>query len=140
MRSTNLIELAFFLKKSLLFGSLDLDILLTIAEKMQIHHFRPMDVIFNCDQEGFRLYLILLGRVVIMGREKEELAELNTGDFFGDESLFNEKERGYGAHCKTKVELLSLSRPHLLSIINEFPSVALALLDSYSRHISFRQR
>lgn len=136
----NLIDKAFLLKKTSLFAALDLDLLLSIADKMESTSFRPSDTIFQLDQDAHRMYLIISGQVLILNRNKEQIAELSPGDFFGDESMFNEKCRAYGACCKTKVELLTLSRSHLLSIINECPSVALALLESYTTHLCFRIR
>jgi CRP/FNR family transcriptional regulator, cyclic AMP receptor protein len=140
MRSLNLIDKAFLLKKTSLFGALDLDLLLSIADKMESMHFRPTDAIFQFDQDAHRMYLIVSGQVFIADKIGTHLAELASGDFFGDEAMFNEKRRSYIAFCKTKVELLSLSRSHLLSIIHECPSVALALLEAYTSHLIFRQR
>ena len=140
MRELNLIDKAFFLKKTRLFATLDLDILLSIADKMEMTHFRPFDPIFSPEQEAHRMYFIINGHVVISDRTGSKLAELLPGDFFGDESLFNEKQRAYSAVCKTKVELLSLPRSHLLSIINECPAVAISLLECYASTLSFRAR
>jgi CRP-like cAMP-binding protein len=86
------------------------------------------------------MYLILLGHVAIADKNGAPLAELVPGDFFGDEAMFNEKKRTYAAACRTKVELLALSRSHLLTIIHECPSVALALLEAYTSHLNFRSR
>lgn len=136
----NLIDKAFLLKKTSLFGGLDLDLLLSIADKMEPISFRPTETIFQCDQEAYRMYLILSGHVAIADKNGAPLAELAPGDFFGDEAMFNEKKRTYAAACRTKVELLALSRSHLLTIIHECPSVALALLEAYTSHLNFRSR
>jgi CRP/FNR family transcriptional regulator, cyclic AMP receptor protein len=140
MRSLNLIDKAFLLKKSSLFSALDLDLLLSIADKMESVHYRPMDLVFQFDQDAYRMYLIISGHVSIFDKNGVQIAELSAGDFFGDEAMFNEKRRTYKASCKTKVELLSLSRSHLLTIIHECPSVALSLLEAYSATLSFRSR
>ena len=65
---------------------------------------------------------------------------LTTGEFFGDESVFNEKARAYSAKSLSQTRLLTLSRNHLLGIIAECPSVAVALLEAYSANIDFRNR
>ena len=140
MRRLNLIDKAFFLKKSSLFGALDLELLLSIADKMESLHYRPEDTVFQPDHDAQRMYLILSGNLSVIDKRGNQLAELSMGDFFGDESLFNEKRRAYGVFCKTKVELLSLSRAHLLSIIHECPSVAISLLETYATQVSFRNR
>jgi CRP/FNR family transcriptional regulator, cyclic AMP receptor protein len=140
MRRLNLIDKAFLLKKTSLFASLDLDLLLSIADKMEAIHYRPCDKVFQLDQDAHRLYLIVSGQISIEDKEGMQLAEISADDFFGDESMFHEKRRGYIAICKTRVELLALTRSHFLSIILECPSVALALLESYASQLIFRQR
>ncbi len=139
MRNLNLIDKAFLLKKTALFGALDLDILLSIADKMEMLHYHPDDLIFQIHQEAQRMYLIISGQICITdGHQK--LAELKAGDFFGDEAIFSEKKRAYAATCSTRVELLALTRSHLLSIIHECPSVALSLLEAYANQQPFRLR
>ena len=66
--------------------------------------------------------------------------ELARGDYFGDESLFNEQSRCYAAIAKADSLFLTLSRSHLLSIISECPSVAVALLQAYSQQIPCRHK
>ena len=138
MRNFNLIDKTFLLKKTSLFQMLDLDLLLSIADKMESLHCRTDDKVFQYGQEANRMYVILVGEVLIEDKNGTRLAELSSGDFFGDEALFNEKKREYSARCKTRVELLTLSRSHLLSIINECPQVAISLLGGYASSLTFR--
>ena len=138
MRSLNLIDKAFLLKKTNLFGSLDLDLLLSIADKVESLHFRAADKVFQIDHEGSRMYLIAAGQISIVDKYEQPLANLAAGDFFGDEGIFNDKRRTYSAYCLTKVELLVLPRSHLISIIQECPTVALCLLEAYASQFTCR--
>lgn len=140
MRHLNLIDKAFLLKKTALFHLLDLDLLLSIADKMELMTYQPTAPIFRCNQEAYQMYLVVTGQVTILADDQSHLAHLHAGDFFGDEALFHEGQRKYTATCATKVEVLALSRSHLTSIIHECPSVALALLEAYSSKINFRPR
>jgi CRP/FNR family cyclic AMP-dependent transcriptional regulator len=140
MRNLNLIDKAFLLKKTALFGSLDLDILLSIADKMESLHYHPQDPIFQIHQDAHRMYLILSGHISICDSQGSEIAQLKAGDFFGDEAIFSEKKRAYSATSASRVELLALTRSHLLSIIQECPSVALSLLEAYANQQPFRRR
>jgi CRP/FNR family cyclic AMP-dependent transcriptional regulator len=140
MRNLQLIDKAFFLKKNSLFSSLDLDLLLTIADKTESLFFHSTDTIFRQGQEAHRMYLITAGHVSVEDTNGVPFAELSVGDFFGDEAMFTIKKREYAVRCKTKVELLALSRSHLLSIIYECPSVAISLLEAYTSHLTFRTR
>jgi CRP-like cAMP-binding protein len=134
----SLIEKAFFLKKSRLFNELELELLLAIAEKLHEDDYDAKEKIFSLAQVANRIYFIIQGKVEIFDDQSKFLCELTNGNYFGDESLFNEKPRTYSAICKTDTLLLSLSRSHLLSIISECPSVAVALLQSYSQQLSCR--
>ncbi len=140
MKTLNLIDKAFLLKKTTLFGSLDLDLLLTISDKLEIMTCQAGETIFASTQDGNRMYLIVEGEVLIENPHGEPLAKLTSGEFFGDESVFNEKPRTYNAKSLSAARLLSLSRNHLLGIIAECPSVAVALLESYSANVEFRKR
>ncbi|MBI3900911.1 MAG: cyclic nucleotide-binding domain-containing protein [Chlamydiia bacterium] len=136
MRNLNLIDKAFLLKKTSLFETLDLDILISIADKMEPLSFHPSEMIFHAQQEGHLMYFILSGEVSI----DPPVAHLRAGEFFGDEALFGEKRRGYSARCRTCVDLLALSRSHIVSIMHECPTVALSLLESYAAHLPYRKR
>ncbi|MBX7066019.1 MAG: cyclic nucleotide-binding domain-containing protein [Parachlamydiales bacterium] len=134
----SLIEKAFFLKKTRLFSDLDLEILLAIAEKLHEDEYDKDEKVFTPGQVANRIYLIASGIVQIFDAERRAVCELGTGEYFGDESLFNELPRGYAATCKTDTLFLTLSRSHLLSVISECPSVAVTLLQAYSLQLPCR--
>jgi CRP-like cAMP-binding protein len=134
----SLIEKAFFLKKMRLFCELDLEILLAIAEKLYEDDYEKDEKIFTPGQVANRIYLIAEGTVQIQNEQRKILCELHAGDYFGDESLFNEQARTYAAICKTEALFYTISRSHLLSIISECPSVAVTLLQSYSQLLPCR--
>ncbi len=134
----SLIEKAFFLKKSRLFSNLDLEMLLAIAEKLHEDDYDKDEKVFLPGQVANRIYLIASGTVGIYDEARKQLAELGPGDYFGDESLFNDQSRSYVAICKSDTLFLTLSRSHLLSIISECPSVAVTLLQTYSAQLPCR--
>ncbi len=136
----SLIEKAFFLKKTRLFSELDLEILLAIAEKLQEDDYDANEKVFSAGQVANRIYLIEKGSVQILDERMRPIAEILAGDYFGDESLFNEQPRAYTAVSKTDALFLTLSRSQLLSIISECPSVAVSLLQAYSQHLPCRHR
>jgi signal-transduction protein with cAMP-binding, CBS, and nucleotidyltransferase domain len=138
MRTLSLIEKAFFLKKTKPFADLDLDLLLAVADKLHHDEYDRNERVFAFNQAANRMYLIVEGVVELFDVNMRSIAHLKTGDYFGDESLFNEQSRSYGAICKTDALLLTLSRSHLLSIISECPPVAIALLQSYAQELPCR--
>ena len=140
MKPLSLIERAFFLKKVRLFAELDLDSLLAIAEKLHHDDYDAGEKVFTPSQVANRIYLIAQGAVQVLDERGRFLAELSPSEFFGDESLFNEQPRGYGASCKTDALFFTLSRSHLLSIISECPSVAVSLLQLYAHELHCRYK
>lgn len=140
MKKFTLIDKAFILKRNPLFAALDLDLLLAIADKVQVVKFLPGDLIFGINNEAFRMYLVVQGTIEIRDEQGNRLAVLEEDDFFGDESLFNDRPRAYEAISQTESFLLSLSRTHLFTIIAECPSVAICLLQAYTSMTSFRRR
>lgn len=134
----SLIEKAFFLKKTRLFSDLDLEMLLAVAEKLHEDDYDQGEKVFNPGQVANRIYLIASGSVQIYDAERGAICNLSSGDYFGDESLFNERPRSYTAICNSDTLFLTLSRSHLLSIISECPSVAVTLLQAYSQELPCR--
>lgn len=140
MKPLSLIEKAFFLKRVKPFSDLDLDLLLAVSEKLYYDEYDAGERVFTYGQAANRMYLIVRGSVEIQDEMMRPLYTLEANDFFGDESIFNEQPRRYGAICKTDAQLLTLSRSHLLSVISECPSVAVSLLQCYAQQIPCRAK
>jgi len=121
-----------------LFSELDLELLLAVAEKLHEDEYDKDEKVFTPGQVANRIYLIAEGTVQIFNEQKKSHCDLHAGDYFGDESLFNENPRSYAATCKTNTLFYTISRSHLLSIISECPSVAVTLLQSYSQLLPCR--
>jgi CRP-like cAMP-binding protein len=138
MKRLTLIDKAFLLKRSPLFAALDLDLLLTIADKLSVATFESKESIFGVDEEANRMYFIVRGEVAIQSASAEPICTLKDGDFFGEESLFNNKPRAYAVQSLEETMLLSLSRTNLYTIISECPSVAVGFLQVYTTGTQFR--
>jgi CRP/FNR family cyclic AMP-dependent transcriptional regulator len=140
MKTLTLIDKAFLLKKNTLFAGLDIDLLLTIADKMEVESYKKGAKIFEIGQEGTRLYIIVEGIVLIKNSAQNTLAELTSSDTFGDEAALSQKQRAYDALCHTDTHLLTLSQSHLVAILAECPSVSSALIEAYASVTDFRKR
>lgn len=140
MKNLTLVDKAFFLKKTLLFGALDLGLLLAIAEKLNFFTFDAGKTIFTSGEDAVRMYFIVKGTVEIFNGESHLLATLEEEEFFGEEAIFNDKARTYKAISKSVTELLALSKTNLLTIISECPSVAIGFIQAYTLATPFRPR
>jgi CRP/FNR family transcriptional regulator, cyclic AMP receptor protein len=136
------IEIAFFLKKTNLFKDLDLDLLLSIADKVTQDVYDIGENVFKHGQRGNRMYFIAFGSVDIFApikdlsnQEDQKIATLDRKSFFGEDTLFNNNFRSYSAICNQDSLLLTLSKEKLLNIISECPIVAISLLQKFSKFL-----
>lgn len=138
MTTLTLIDKAFYLKKCIPFHSLNLNLLLAIADKFSISHYKANETIFDCGTEGNRLFFIYSGQVSVTSPNFSTEYTLKDLDFFGEESIFNHHPRGYRVITQTETKLLTLSRTHLYAILLECPSVSIGFLQNYAATIDFR--
>lgn len=134
----SLIDKAFLLKGTAPFRTLTLDILLPIAEKLVLALFDKDDEIFHWDDEAHRMYFIVEGKVELSDPQGTKLMLNTRASFFGDEAVFSGLRRSYRAVSKSDAELLTLSQTNLLTIISEYPTVALGFLALYAEEMPER--
>jgi len=140
MKKLTLIDKAFFLKNTHLFNKLNLEVLLSIADKLGAVAFEAGDVIFETGEQANLMYFIVTGTVEIQDQEKNTTTLLETNDFFGDESLFQDKPRAYSAISKNNTQILTLSKTNLLTIISESYAVGLGFLQVYASTLPCRMK
>ena len=138
MKNLTLIDKAFLLKRTPPFNGLNLDLLLAIADKLVPLLFDEKDDRFVIGEEANRMYFIADGKIKIEDHQSHPEQFLETGNFFGEESLFNNQPRKYSATAVEKTQLLALTRTNLYTIISECPSVAVGFLQVYTSSFSHR--
>lgn len=138
MKHFSLIETAFFLKNIEIFRDLELDILVALADKVHQDIFDENEIIFEEFDRANKIYFVALGSVSLLNEKDEEICQLGEEDFFGEEALFLHETRAYSSIAKTQSLLLSIQRSHFYMILNECPSVAIALLEIFSANLTNR--
>jgi CRP/FNR family transcriptional regulator, cyclic AMP receptor protein len=90
--------------------------------------------LFRQGDKGDAMYLIESGRVRISihddDRQEVTLAELAQGDFFGEMSIIDGRQRSADAHVIEDARLAILSRDAFLSFVRTNPDVALEMLSA----------
>lgn len=140
MKVLTLIDKAFILKRTPMFGMLDLDLLLVISDKLEALPLHPGDYVFASGEAASRMFFVVKGVIQVVDMQKKQIALLHPPEFFGDEALLSEAPRKYDARCQTESLLLSLSKTNLLTILSECPQVAIGLLQAYTSLHDFRPR
>ncbi len=140
MKHLTLLEKSFLLKKTPMFSSLELDLLLPIADKLNQSEIPESEVIFDINEQAYSLYFIVSGEVGIYDSKGNTVISLSEGEVFGEESIFSGSPRSYKVLTQNHLNILTLSKADLLAIIHEYPQVAVGFLEAYARVVPIRPR
>ena len=119
-----------------LFASLTDDAATELRNLLAIKDVAASTELFHKGDTGNAMYLIETGRVRISIIDEDEkeitLAELAQGDFFGEMSIIDGRQRSADAKVVEDARLAVLSRPDFLAFVRSNPDVALGMLGALS--------
>jgi CRP/FNR family cyclic AMP-dependent transcriptional regulator len=119
-----------------LFASLTDAAATELRELLTIKNAAAGTQLFHKGDTGDAMYLIETGRVrisIVDDDQKEiTLAELAQGDFFGEMSIIDGRQRSADTTVIEDARLAVLSRPNFLSFVMSNPDVALGMLGALS--------
>jgi len=117
-----------------LFASLDDDAARELRSLLSDKTVPQNTRLFRQGEKGDAMYLIESGRVRISIRDEDDaeviLAELAQGDFFGEMSIIDGRQRSADAKVIEDAQLAILSRDSFLSFVRTNPDVALEMLSA----------
>ena len=117
-----------------LFASLDDDAARDLRNLLSEKTVPQNTRLFRQGDTGDAMYLIESGRVRISLRDDDKqevtLAELAQGDFFGEMSIIDGRQRSADAQVIENARLAVLSRDAFLSFVRKKPDVALEMLSA----------
>jgi HEAT repeat protein len=115
-----------FLKTVSLLQSLSLDDLLMVDRVLQHQDFLAGEIIFHEGSQEETLHILYRGQVrIVKQRSQQQLALLETGEYFGDMALLNDAPRSATAVAATDCTLLTLDRSNFESLIAQRPELLL---------------
>lgn len=124
------------LKKISLFADLPDDMIAQIAQDVKELELTGGDVLFTEGEEGDALYFIQTGEVEIYQADQgKTLALLDSGDYFGEMALLEEKPRSASARAHTDASLLSLERGVFLTLLENNPKLGLKITSTISNRL-----
>jgi uncharacterized membrane protein len=122
-----------------LFASLDDDAAKELRSLLREKTVPRNTALFNQGDQGNAMYLIESGRVRISIRDEDEqeltLAELAQGDFFGEMSIIDGRQRSADARVLEEARLAVLSRDDFLRFVRTKPDVALEMLSALTERL-----
>jgi len=108
------------------FGGRDLDRIERILHRRQ---YGQDEVIFLQGQPGLGMYIIEEGTIEILSEpDKVHLAELHSGEFFGELALLDDSPRTATAVALTNCKMLCLFQPDLLDLIDRNRRLGIKIL------------
>jgi CRP/FNR family cyclic AMP-dependent transcriptional regulator len=117
-----------------LFASLDDDAARDLRSLLSDETVPQNTRLFRQGDKGDAMYLIESGRVRISIRDQDDaeviLAELAQGDFFGEMSIIDGRQRSADAKVIDDARLAILSRDAFLSFVRSNPDVAIEMLSA----------
>ncbi len=135
-------SLSHFLRNLAVFADLGRRELSFIEKLVHPRHYSPAETIFEDGDPGTGMYAIRSGRVSIFVRkpdgQKEQLALLGPGDFFGESTLLAPSRRTASARTLENTELIGLFRADLLEATQKHPIVTNTILIGLARTLSER--
>ena len=133
------LENVIFLKKTLLFSSLETDELRTIALIIRQDKYKRGEQIVRENDFGDSLFVIKEGCVDIVKKVNEarsiKLAELRVGDCFGEMALFDAELRSASVYAKEDCVLLNLKNEDLNDILIENPTIAIEFIKIFVKRL-----
>ena len=101
--------------------------------------FKKNELIYRTGDKSDTLYVVRRGRVKLYrlsASGKEQLIGfLNPGDFTGELALFREGTHGRFAEATMDTECCTITRQDLQEFLEEYPSIALKMLEEFSNRI-----
>ena len=108
-----------------LLENLSENLLNQLSDRAKLLTFLQGDLIIGQDEKGDSLYIINHGEVIIYktGQEDQPIAELRTGDFFGEMALLGEQVRTANVKANKPSSLLRLRRKDVLLMAEHEPEL-----------------
>ncbi len=128
------VEKMMHLKTIPLFEGLTTRQLMDLAEAMVEVDYADADVVVREGEQDDCLYVILEGTVRVE-KNGTTLAEIGSGEFFGEVALFEGVSRSATAIGSGLVRALRLERSDMLRLIEDRPGIAISILQTVSRRI-----
>jgi uncharacterized membrane protein len=117
-----------------LFDTLAAEDLEALAGRMTERHYKASEKVFDKDDQGSSMYIVLSGAVQIFlpGSTPEEppviLKDARTGEYFGELSLFDDKPRSASVAATVDTRLLELTRVDFSDHLSKSKNAAMTIL------------
>ena len=135
----DLFDRLLLLKKSPMFSKVTTDDLRLVAQALEEQTFFAGDHIFEINEQGDHLYLLVSGKVGITldadARSSNYISTLGPGECFGEMNLLDDLPRSASAHALEDTSVLSLEKTRLRGLLQSYPEISIGMLRSLSLRV-----
>lgn len=132
----DLFERLLLLKESPMFSKVATDDLRLVAQALDEQSFFAGQHIFEINEQGNRLYLLVSGRVGIALDGTDSgggyISILGPGECFGEMNLLDDLPRSASAHALEDTTVLTLEKTRLRGLLQSYPEIGIGMLRSLS--------
>lgn len=136
---SDLFERLLLLKQSPIFSLVSTDDLRVVAGVLEQKQFFTGDRIFEINDQGDHLYLLVSGKVGISidpdPASRNFIATLGPGDCFGEMNLLDDLPRSATAHVLEDATVLTLEKSRLRGLILSYPEISIGMLRALSMRL-----
>ena len=120
-----------------LFNELTMPELVRVCAAMKTRYVEPTQVVVAQGATTESLYVIVEGQLAVeLG--SEQVAELSSGDHFGEMALLTERPRSASVRTLTGCRLLELDRDNFYSLVQQDPIIGIKFLWKLAQTLSLR--
>lgn len=135
----SLIDQILFLQNIPIFQNLTVDELGQIAAITKTDNFEEDEILFKEGDLGDQAYIVISGEVKIYKRIRKDneitIARLRNGECFGEMALFDGEPRSASARTTAPSVLSIYSREDLMTVIDQYPTIALGIINEISKRL-----
>jgi CRP-like cAMP-binding protein len=132
----DLFDRLLLLKQSPVFAMVTTDDLRVIAQALELQEYFRGDHVFEINEQGDFLYLLVSGKVGITIEQDSSstryIAILGPGDTFGEMNLLDDLPRSATAQVLEDSTVLALEKSRLKYLIQSYPDISIGMLRSLS--------
>jgi len=135
----DLFERLLLLKESPIFCLVATDDLRLVAQALEEQSYFAGDHIFEINEQGDHLYLLVSGRVGITldadVDSSDYISILGPGECFGEMNLLDDLPRSATAHAIEDTTVLTLEKTRLRGLLQSYPEISIGMLRSLSMRL-----
>jgi len=104
-----------------IFEPLNEDSLRDLSGQLQLKEFEVNKIVLKKGEPGTSLYIVLEGKVAVIGDDGQTLSEMGVGTVFGEMSLLSGEPITTSIHSREKTRLAVLSSKDFKHVLNRYP-------------------